>query len=389
LKDDPVVQEHFLKNVGLLISVPESAEGQNAIHAYRSDPPHESNFHPVSADQLLAKTPEEVVWVLDDYLPAGGLVLLAGKPKEGKTTFAFELAIKTALGLPFLGRRTKRGGVLIMAVEEHERDVLLRLRNLSLTGLDRVFVHSGPSVPTATVYSCITSFVREHDVRLILIDTLASFWRVENENDAAEMTKAVKPILQLARDSGACVLLIHHARKSEGQYGDEIRGSGALFALVDVALIMKRHEVQTQRLLQAQSRYHETPPELVLELRDTGYVALGDPASTGKQAKLDKLAATITDTPEEVDVISQRAGLSRRDGHRLLGILVNEGKVLRDGKGVKGDPYCFRRNSIHAGGLSYKHESNCPKPDSIHATPPSACMKENSASQLVEVVDVD
>src|SRR5262245_2030283 len=56
--------------------------GDNSIHAYKSAPPHESNFHPVPVDQLLAKPLEEVEWVLEEYLPAGGLVLLVGKPKE-------------------------------------------------------------------------------------------------------------------------------------------------------------------------------------------------------------------------------------------------------------------------------------------------------------------
>jgi RecA-family ATPase len=93
--------------------------------------------------------------------------------------------------------------------------------------------------PTSDTLEAIKAYVRAHAIRLILIDTLASFWT------AASVQKAIQPLLILARDSGACVLLIHHARKSEGQNGDEIRGSGALFAAVDVALILKRHEVQT------------------------------------------------------------------------------------------------------------------------------------------------
>ena len=78
-----------------------------------------------------------------------------------------------------------------------------------------LYVHVGPSEPTPTVLASILSFLKAHDVELVLVDTLAAFWRIENENDAA-MTKVVKPLLQLARESGACVLLNHHARKSEG-----------------------------------------------------------------------------------------------------------------------------------------------------------------------------
>jgi hypothetical protein len=345
----------------------------NSIHAYRPHPPHESNFHPVSADQLLSEPPEEIDWVLEDYLPVGGLGLLAGKPKEGKTTIGYELAVKVALGLPFLGRQTRKGAVLILALEEHAREVRMRLRNLGASELPNVFLHIGPLEPTATTLNSISAFAQEHCVCLILIDTLSTFWKIDNENDAAEMTRVIKPLLALPRNSGACVLLIHHARKSEGSYGDEIRGSGALFAAVDVALILKRHEVQNQRLLQAQSRYPETPSELVLELRETGYVALGDPASTGKHAKLAKLAGILSDSLEAADTIAKRAGLSQREGHRLLGILVKGGKAFREGKGVKNDPYRFRRNSIHAGGQPIGQESNSLKPDSIHAAPPSPC----------------
>ena len=366
-----------------------SAEEENAIHAYKSDPPHESHFHPLAADELLAEPLDEVEWVVEEILPAGGLALLVSKPKEGKSTLSYELAVNVTQGSTFLGRRTCQGAVLILALEEHHRDVCMRLRNLGAATPGSLYVHVGPSEPTPTVLASILSFLKEHDVKLVLVDTLAAFWRIENENDAAEMTKVVKPLLQLARESGACVLLNHHARKSEGSYGDEIRGSGALFALVDVAILMKRHEVKTQRLLQFQSRYHETPSELVVELRDHGYVSLGDPAKVGKEARLTTLAASLSEQLDEAGPIAKRAGFSQREVHRLLNILVKEGVALREGKGTKGSPYRFKKNAIHATPQPIGHESNSANADSIHATPPSPRMKENSAIELVEVVDVD
>jgi len=388
-------QERFLQGVGTLLP-PQDLQANatsevmtdNSIPAHKSNPSHESNFHPVSADQLLSEPPEEIDWVLEDYFPVGGLGLLAAKPKEGKTTIGYELAVKVALGLPFLGRQTRQGAVLILALEEHGREVRMRLRNLGAGELDGLFVHVGPLEPTATILDSVRTFAQEHGVRLILIDTLSAFWKIENENDAAEMTKAVKPLQTLARESGACVLLIHHARKSEGKHGDEIRGSGALFAAVDVALILKRHEVKTQRLLQAQSRYPETPSELVVELRESGYVALGDPASVGKATRLSKLTATLSEQWEQAEMIVKRAGLSTREGYRLLNILVEKGKVLRDGKGRKGSPYLFKRNSTHAGGHSLGQESNCTKPDSFHATPPSPCTKENQTPESEEEINL-
>jgi len=367
---------------------PPVSEAENAIHAYKTDPPHESNFRPIAVLHLLAEPPEEVDWVMDEYLPCEGLVLLAGKPKEGKTTLAYELAVKVALGLPFLGRNTQQSSVLILALEEHAREVKMRLRNLGATELATVYVHVGPLEPTATVMNTIKTFTKDHEVKLILMDTLSAFWRIENENDAAEMTKVVKPLLQLARESGACVLLIHHARKSEGQYGDEIRGSGALFAAVDVALVMKRHEVQTQRLLQAQSRYPETPSEVVIELRDHGYEAIGDPAKVGKDARLAKLIASLSDQPEEADVLAKRAGVSRREGYRLLRLLVEDERAQQDGKGVKGNPFRFATNAIRATPQAYRHESNSAKADSFRATPPPPRTNRNQSCETEEVIDL-
>lgn len=349
-----------------------------SIHVHKTDPLHESNFTPASAAQLLSEPPEEVDWVQEDYLPAGGFVLIAGKPKEGKTTLTYELAVKVTLGQPFLGRQTRKGAVLILALEEHAREVRMRLRNLGAADVDSLFVHVGPLAPTTMTLSHITRFAQEHGVVLIVVDTLSALWTIENENDAAEVTKAVKPLQALARTSGSCVLLIHHARKSEGSHGDEIRGSGALFAAVDIALILKRHTVQTQRLLQAQSRFPETPAELVLELRETGYVALGDPASTGKAARLARLAEALPNEWIATEKLATLASLPLRDTSNLIKILVREGKAEQRGKGVRNDPHQFRRNSILALKSDPSPESNPNlfpanqevRLDSIPATPP-------------------
>lgn len=345
---------------------------------------------PVSDFLDLGEEDEAVDWILDEYLPAGGLALLAGKPKEGKTTLTYELAVCVAKGCHFLNRPTSGGGVLILALEEHPRDVRLRLRALGADGLANLFIFSRKVDPTPDTYEAIHRFVTEHAIRLVLLDTLGAFWKVRDENDADEITQAMKPLLALARETGACVFLIHHARKSDGSYGDEIRGSGALFAAVDIAMILKRHEVQTQRMLHAISRYPETPTELVLELRETGYAALGDPANLNKQARRDKIKSALRQEPEEPRVISKRAGVSLRDTYRLLGALGENKEAVQEGKGRKGSPFRYAQNTILAtppvlGGTL--HETNSRQTEFDSCNPPSLCMNENSTIQLVEVIE--
>ena len=266
---------------------------------------------------------------------------MVAKPKVGKSTIAYELAVKIAQGQPFLGRITKKGPVLILALEEHRREVKQRLFSLGAAPLSNIHVHIGPLADSADMVNELKIYIVEHGITLVIFDTLNSFWRVKDENDAVGVTRAITPILSLARDSNAAVLLVHHARKSEGDYGDEIRGSGALFSLLDVAVVIKRHEVETQRKLTAISRYPETPADLIIERREHGHEALGSSVEAGRSAKMARLQAELTDTPESVETLAERAAISKGAAYPLLDSLVAQNRATRMGAGKRSDPYRY------------------------------------------------
>ncbi len=320
------------------------------------------HFSPMTLSQLLDEPePLEPDWILEDLLPAGSLACLAAKPKVGKTTIIYELAVNVATGRPFLGRKTKQGGVLILAMEEHRREVKRRLRNLGAEQHETIHIHTGPLTDSPDTLHALQAYIAQHSIVLAVFDTLNAFWSVSEENDAGAVTQAVKPLLQLARETGAAVLLIHHARKSEGEHGDEIRGSGALFSLLDVALILKRHEVETQRKLVTISRYAESPPELLLELREHGYVSLGDPAASSKAAKLAKLVDALTDTPLDAKALATKAGLSAKATYALLEVLHQQGRTVKGGTGKKNDPFVFSKMvSVSLPKRGGPEATNCP-----------------------------
>jgi hypothetical protein len=301
----------------------------------------EREFSPVSAADFLAQDQGEGVdWVLEDYLPVGGLVILAAKPKVGKSTLAYHLAVKVAQGEPFLGRATAKGGVLILALEEHPRDVRLRLKELGAV-CDNLYIHTGRLDHSA--FESITKFTRERGINLILVDTLGKFWRIPDENDPATVERAITPLLDLARETGACVLLIHHFRKSEGSEGDEIRGSGALLGSVDVALLLYRDRdaSQNQRKLCAIGRYEDTPSELAIRLKDGAYEVVNDSAAPNRTAEKECLRTALTSTPLDIETLAKNAKVPVKRAYRHMKSLVAEGKALPHGKGVKGDPFLY------------------------------------------------
>ena len=148
----------------------------------------------------------------------GGLLAQRGarvtrrETEGGENHLTYELAVKVAKGLPFLNRVTRPAGVLILGLEEHPRDMRLRSRSLGADDtLTNLFVFSGDLSPTADTFDRVTRCILENLIKLVVVDTLGVFWNVRDENDAAEVQRAIKPFLTLARESGACVLLIHHA----------------------------------------------------------------------------------------------------------------------------------------------------------------------------------
>jgi archaellum biogenesis ATPase FlaH len=385
-----------------------------------SGPTTQGGFAPISAATLLDEPEgEHRAYVLEDYLYEGSLGLLAAKPKIGKSTLLYELAVKVALGRSFLGRATQGGGVLILAVEEHRRDVRQRFQSLSAEKLENIHVHVGPLPDNKNTYQALLTFIRNNGIKLVIVDTLNTFWSVEDENSATQVTAAVKPLLSLARESGAAVLLIHHSRKGDGDHGDEIRGSGALFSLLDVALILKRHEVENQRRLTAVSRYSETPAELIIELRDHGYEALGDPAAVGKRSKLSQLESVLTTLPTEVKALACKAGVSPRGAYELLKQLAADGRAIQSGTGRRSDPRLYSCNrvapsngTLHAAnplppdqekarhfvacsppliGSYMKHESFSPdstRPDSLHVGLIEQAPPTRNETEFEEIIDL-
>src|SRR5262249_3675491 len=130
----------------------------------------------------------------------------------------------------------------------------------------------------------VHSFITEKKIGFVLLDSLPYYWTVKSENDNAEILRAVKPLLSVARATGAAIGLIHHESKYGGRsesgesHGDgkSIRGGSAMFGLVDQAILLDRRRGgrPTERVLRTIGRRAENPPELVVELM--GNPALSD-----------------------------------------------------------------------------------------------------------------
>jgi hypothetical protein len=197
--------------------------------------------------------------------------------------------------------------------------------------------------------------VRLHErrrVALLVTDALANLSPMRSENDAVQMLKALEPLQELTTRSMA-VLVSHHPTKGPTVPGQAARGSGALSAYVDIALEMyavSRRPVDRRRRLRAFSRHAATPLNLVLAWTADGtdYVSLGESAELDfehgwpvRQRILEQAEGSLARRA----LLRRWADVAAAPGRPTLwkwpSRAVEDGRVLRNGRGTRKEPYLY------------------------------------------------
>lgn len=302
----------------------------------------EPRGRPVLAGELIKAGPAKIPWRVHGYVREGGFTALAGRPKAGKSTSAAYMAKAVARGEPIWGMTTKQCKVLILALEEHEDDVALRLGEMGVTEKDPVYVYAGP-LRLERDADELRAWIEEDGYRLVIVDTLARFWTVEDTSSNAQIDASLAPLLAFARESGVAFLFLCQLRKTAAQDVADILGGTELAAMMDVVVALRRDpDDRQQRILQDFSRYSQTPESLVVRLEDGRYEAVGEKAELGrKRQKQDVMDALETDYLKVAD-IAKAAGLAYNTAKPLLEELVHDGLAEAEGKGGRHDPRCFR-----------------------------------------------
>ena len=304
-----------------------------------------------TGDEIERETPPEVDWVARPWVAAGASTELDGKVKlAGKTTFALHMVRAVVGGIPFMGQPTRKTAVVCLT-EQNPTSYRQAMKRAGLLGREDFVVlyfkdigsFQWSSVAHAAIQEC-----KRRKAKLLVIDTLTQFAGIEgdSENNTGDALAAMRPLQQAAAD-GIGVLVIRHERKSGGTVGDSGRGSSAFGGAVDSVLSLRRpegHHKRNVRLLQALSRFDETPTDVLIELTDEGYRSLGEPGDVAtEQEKLKVLDAIPSGKKEALDIeaLCDATDLSRAQLQRRLDELLKDGKIFKTGRGRKGDAFRY------------------------------------------------
>ncbi len=192
-------------------------------------------------------------FVVPDFIPRGGLTIIAGDGGDGKSAITLHLTAKVSrgqccFGIPYPD--PVRGQVILIGCEDAaDTTVLPRLAaagaDLSQVKLlDATINDKGAEVPftLADVGALDATLERMPDVALIVIDPVSAFipGRVDDHKDS-EVRGLLRPLADLAARRDIAVVLVKHLNKSDsGNSGNLVAGSRAYVNAARAAFIVGR-----------------------------------------------------------------------------------------------------------------------------------------------------
>lgn len=175
---------------------------------------------------------ETTEYLIDQFIPLPGRVLLIGPPKEGKSYFGLQLGLAVAKGEPFMGRKSHSAKVLYLQYDTPHKIWMNRAAKLRKNGMTfhpnfHMLDPKDPSYKkTIDVRKRIEDVIYLKEVvekiqpQLVIIDTLRKmFSGDENSSDiGAEVFNVLNDIFK-----DQAVVYIHHTHKLSPPPGQKIQ----------------------------------------------------------------------------------------------------------------------------------------------------------------------
>lgn len=197
--------------------------------------------------------------IIKGILPSGSLTLWYGHPGSLKSNILMDMAFSVLTGTPWLpglpgtdeaGFEVVRPGPVLWLDVDNGEEVLservaafARAYNAPVDAPFRWLTFPVPPVVATRDMSALAAYIRELAPVFIVIDNLLGIAGVADENDNAQMEKAMQPLRLLVERTGAAIAIVHHSRKDmglKGAAGDGARGGGVINGRVDTGFEIKR-----------------------------------------------------------------------------------------------------------------------------------------------------
>ncbi len=204
----------------------------------------------LDAQNLSIRLPGDLSPTLEDHaliqglLPEKALAAIIGPSNTGKSSLVLGLSAAVAMGNPFRGLRVRQCAVLYVATEgahglNNRISALLQTGALAPTAALGIVTASVDLCSSSTdslriINACAGLEAKTgRQVGLVVIDTVARAMNGADENSGADMGRFLASAEDIKTQTGATVLLIHHAGKDASKGA---RGHSSFRAALDTEI---------------------------------------------------------------------------------------------------------------------------------------------------------
>ena len=322
-------------------------------------------------DKYLSTPPPQRRWLLKDLVVLGKVGAVIAPGGSSKSQWMLQLGVSVATGIALAGHWEvgETGAVIVFFAEDDDDEIHRRLHriqsHLKMAGhgnalaplKDRLFIFStigtdtlltkkgntGEVSATITVDRIAALARQVPDLRLIVIDPGSRF-RGGEENSNEDATRFVEALEKLAQQTGATVMLAHHANKLSASTGDvsqgASRGASALTDGLRWQMNLNRPtETQAASLhlprealgnyvaaTVTKTNYSAIPEPVLLERGQDGYLSAVNAAQAQHNAQQMAIVSILKVLRDQAAPISART-LEERHGGIKNGLKMSKQRV--------------------------------------------------------------
>jgi hypothetical protein len=243
----------------------------------------------VNIGTFLEEQKEGTTWLWEGILPTSSLNMIQGDPKSGKSTVAKHLSVAAATGRPFLGSSISQPvPVLYYSLQESKKQwktwllSFLTKEEVSELTIDIIW-RLGKRGPNAI--KGLRERILKKKYQLIVIDMIGRFLTLKDMDKYSEAEGPLSDMNDIAQETGACIVWLHHERKSGGGFEAGI-GSQAIRGAVYTTIKCQRqgHGQASVFSFSTEQREGEDTEETIIRMANRQLVSAGYSAASFKQA---------------------------------------------------------------------------------------------------------
>lgn len=213
-------------------------------------------------DEFIDREIPEPPEVIEGLLHQGSKGIIGGGSKSYKTWTLVDLAVSVAAGEPWIGFKTTKGKVLYVNLEIQEASFQKRVQKIvEVKGLNLARLKSERNLAVLTLRGFNASIEKltvmlkarceKEGFNMIVLDPLYKLLGNRKENAAEDMTDLFNLIEQIAKETGAAIMIGSHFSKgnqAKKDSMDRISGSGVFARDPDTIMTITQHarEARTQ-----------------------------------------------------------------------------------------------------------------------------------------------